>query len=29
MPMWLSVVGLLVTGALAIALWREARIGPP
>ena len=23
-PMWVSVVGLLVTGALAIALWRES-----
>jgi len=25
MPMWLSVVGLLVTGGLAVGLWREGR----
>lgn len=24
-PMWMSVVGLIVTGALAGALWREAQ----
>ena len=24
-PMWLSLVGCLVTGALAILLWREGR----
>ena len=24
-PMWVSVVGLIVTAALALALWREAR----
>jgi hypothetical protein len=24
-PMWVSVVGLVVPGALAVALWREAR----
>lgn len=24
MPMWLSVVGFLVTAGLAVALWREA-----
>jgi hypothetical protein len=24
-PMWVSVVGLLVPGALAVALWREAQ----
>lgn len=23
-PMWVSVVGLIVPGALAVALWREA-----
>ena len=26
-PMWVSVVGLLVAGTLAVALWREARSG--
>ena len=26
-PMWVSVVGLFVAGALAVALWREARSG--
>jgi hypothetical protein len=26
-PMWVSVVGLFVAGALAIALWREAQPG--
>ena len=25
MPMWVSVVGLVVTAALAAALWRESR----
>jgi hypothetical protein len=25
MPMWLSVIGFLVTAGLAVALWREAR----
>jgi len=29
MPMWLSVMGLVVTGALAVGLWREARTGRP
>jgi hypothetical protein len=24
-PMWVSVVGLIVTGALAMGLWREAQ----
>ena len=24
-PMWVSLVGLIVTGALAAALWQEAR----
>lgn len=27
-PMWVSVVGLLVPGALAVALWREAQPTP-
>jgi hypothetical protein len=26
-PMWVSVIGLFVAGALAIALWREAQSG--
>jgi hypothetical protein len=26
-PMWASVIGLFVAGALAVALWREARSG--
>jgi len=25
MPMWVSVVGALVPGALAVLLWRESR----
>lgn len=28
-PMWVSVVGLIVTGALAVALWREAQPSDP
>lgn len=28
-PMWVSVVGLIVTGALAAALWLEAQSGSP
>ncbi len=28
-PMWVSVVGLGVTGVLAAALWREAQPGAP
>ena len=28
-PMWVSVVGLIVAGALAVALWREAQAGSP
>ena len=28
-PMWVSVVGLIVTGALALALWREAQSSSP
>ena len=24
-PMWVSVIGLLIAGALAVALWRESR----
>jgi hypothetical protein len=26
-PMWVSVIGLFVSGALAVALWREAQSG--
>ena len=26
-PMWTSVLGLLVAGGLAVALWREAKSG--
>jgi hypothetical protein len=28
-PMWVSVVGLIVSGALAVALWREAQSSGP
>jgi hypothetical protein len=28
-PMWVSVIGLFVTGGLAVALWREAQSGSP
>ena len=28
-PMWVSVVGLIVPGALAVALWREAQSSSP
>jgi hypothetical protein len=28
-PTWISVIGLFVAGALAVALWREARSGSP
>ena len=28
-PMWVSVVGLLVAGGLAVALWREAQSDGP
>jgi hypothetical protein len=28
-PMWVSVVGLIVPGALAVALWREAQASSP
>ena len=28
-PMWVSVVGLIVPGALALALWREAQSSSP
>jgi hypothetical protein len=28
-PMWVSVVGLIVPGALAVALWREAQSNSP
>jgi len=28
-PMWVSVVGLIVPGALAVALWREAQSNDP
>ena len=28
-PMWVSVVGLIVPGALAVALWREAQSSRP
>jgi hypothetical protein len=28
-PMWVSVVGLIVPGALAVALWREAESNSP
>lgn len=29
MPMWISVVGIVVAGALALALWQEARSTAP
>jgi hypothetical protein len=29
MPMWASVVGLIVAGGLAVMLWRESRPGKP
>ena len=28
LPMWLSVVGLVVAGGLAVMLWRESRGAP-
>jgi hypothetical protein len=27
MPMWVSVVGIIVAGGLALMVWREARTG--
>jgi hypothetical protein len=29
LPMWVSVIGLIVTGGLAVALWREAQSSGP
>ena len=29
MPMWASVVGLIVAAGLAVMVWREARTGKP
>ncbi|MDH3846069.1 MAG: hypothetical protein OES69_19175 [Myxococcales bacterium] len=28
-PMWVSVVGLVVTGGLAVTLWREGHVSSP
>ena len=27
MPMWVSVVGIIVAGGLAVMVWREAKLG--